>query len=117
MATTLFPPLPRHRNGWPADICAAHEIMKRTYEQALDVLRSDGLPDPIRVSFHVDALTSTALPILEALIPIGTIHEDESLPHEWLMDAARLFGQAVRDLQDMAHVVNMLFVQFSHFIC
>lgn len=114
MEPVIFPPLPQHNNGWPADICAAHEIIKRTYEQALDVLRSDGLPDPIRVSFHVDALTSTALPILEALIPGGAIHEDESLPHEWLMNAARLIGQAVRDLRDMAHVVNMLFVQFSH---
>ena len=110
----MFPPLPQHNNRWSADICATHEIIKRTYEQALDVLRSDGLPDPIRISFHVDALTSTALPILEALIPGGAIHEDESVPHEWLMDAARLIGQAVRDLWDMVHVVNMLFVRFSH---
>lgn len=107
-----FPPLPQHSLGWSADIHTAHEIVKKTYDEALRVLRSDGFPDPIRVSFHIDALTSTALPILEAL-PSGAGHEDECLPDEWVVGVAGLIEQAVQNLREMEHVVSRLSVQFS----
>lgn len=113
-STTLlaFPPLPQHSLGrWPADIDAAHRTLKKMYDQALYVLRSDdGFPNPTRVSFHIDALTSTALPILEALVPCSSASHDgnEYLPQDWVVSVAELIGKAVRDLQDMAHVVDTL---------
>ncbi|KAI6039377.1 hypothetical protein EDC04DRAFT_2895313 [Pisolithus marmoratus] len=101
-----FPPLPQHNCGrWQADILAAHETLKKMYNQALFVLHFDGFLDPTQVSFHIDTLTSTVLPILEALIP-GANHEDGHLPHEWVVGVARLTGQTVQDLWDMAQVIN-----------
>ncbi|KAI6013033.1 hypothetical protein EDC04DRAFT_2609426 [Pisolithus marmoratus] len=84
-----------------ADIHAAHETLKKMYNQGLFALHSDGFPDPTWVSFHINTLTSTALPILEALITSAS-HEDGYLPHEWVVGVARLIGQTVQDLQDMA---------------
>jgi len=86
----------------------------KTYDQALYyVLRFNGFPDPTWVSFHIDALTSTALPVLEALIPSSASHENECLLHEWVVAVVTLIEQAVRNLQDMSHVVNTLFALFS----
>ncbi|KIM59842.1 hypothetical protein SCLCIDRAFT_9868 [Scleroderma citrinum Foug A] len=93
---------------WPAEVHEAYEVIKKTYDQAVCVLRSDSSSDPTRVTFHIDALSSTALPILEALIPSSISYEDECLPIEWIVGVARLLGQAVQDLQAMAHVANTL---------
>ena len=112
-AQRVFPLLPRHyHGGWPADVHNAYEVIKRTYDQAVCVLQSDSSSDPTRVAFHVDALSSTALPILEALIPSSASHEDECLPVEWIMGVGRLLGQVVQDLQALAHVANTLSVRF-----
>ena len=111
---SLFPPLPQHNlGGWPADIHAAHEVIRKAYDHATCVLQSDGFPDPTQVAFHINALSSNALPILEALIPSSASDEDEHLPLEWIVGVAELLGQAVQDLQAMAHIVNTLSVQFS----
>jgi len=113
-AQRVFPLLPWHNLGrWPADIHAAHEIVRKTYDHAACVLRSDGFPDPTRVAFHIDALSSKALPLLEALIPSGASHEDKCLPLEWIVGVAELLGQVIQDLQAMGHIVNTLSVQFS----
>ncbi|KIN95034.1 hypothetical protein M404DRAFT_34491 [Pisolithus tinctorius Marx 270] len=108
IAQLVFPPLPQPSLGrWPANIQAAHRTIKKVHNQALYVLQSDSFLDPTWVSFHIEALASTALPILEALLPSSASHEDEPLPQEWLVGVARLIGQAVQDLQDVAQVVNM----------
>ncbi|KAL4066457.1 hypothetical protein V8B97DRAFT_2025423 [Scleroderma yunnanense] len=92
-----FPLLPENSlTPWPADVQAAHEVIQRTYNRAVHVLQCGGSPDPMQIAFHINALSSMALPVLKALISSGTHgSENECLPCEWLVD-----------LQDMAGVVK-----------
>ena len=110
---STFPPLPERDLGpWPPDIQAGYAIVERIYNHASQVLRSDGFPEPTRIAFHVDALESTALPILKALVPDVSAPEEECLPQEWVVGAAQQVEMAVQDLQDMVEAVTAMSVPF-----
>jgi len=103
-----LPLLPETKN-WSAEIQAAYKNIQHTYDHAIQVLRVDGA-DPVHIAFHVDAISSNALLILEALIPDGaTVNLDdnlESLPVKWLDDVAAMLGCAVSDLEQLGTTVN-----------
>ncbi|KAG2351552.1 hypothetical protein BDR07DRAFT_1501032 [Suillus spraguei] len=100
--------LPETRN-WLAEIQAAYENIQHTYNNAIQVLRADSA-DPIHIAFHVDAISSNALPILEVLIPDNGIDSDldtlESLPVKWLAEVATILGCVVSCLEHLVATVN-----------
>jgi len=103
-----LPPLPERlgiAGNWSAEIQTAYEIVQRTYNYALRVLRADGA-DPTRIAFHIDALSTTALPILEALIPDLDGDDSTSLPAEWLVNVATILGCMVSNLECLGKTVN-----------
>lgn len=100
-----LPLLPETKN-WSAEIQAAYESVRRTYNHAIRVLRADGA-DPTRIAFHVDAILSNAIPILQALVPdIDSDDNLESLPVEWLANVATQLGRAVTNLEHLGTTVN-----------
>jgi len=100
-----LPPLPERAGRWSAEIQAAYETVQRTYDYAIRVLRADGA-DPTRIAFHMDALSTTALPILEALVPDLDDDNSASLPVEWLVDVAAILGCTVSNLELLGKTVN-----------
>lgn len=102
-----FPALPVNENAipWPAMVIAAHEAISDIYAHAARIARQED-SDPLRMIFHIDAITSNAIPVLSAL-------ESESnngffaLSEKWLHDAALLFGDVVVALKKAADVGNV----------
>ncbi|KAL4080551.1 hypothetical protein J3A83DRAFT_4184577 [Scleroderma citrinum] len=89
--------VPLSLTPWPADVQAAHEVIQRTYNRAVHVLQCGGSPDPMQIAFHINALSSMALPVLKALISSGTHgSENECLP--WVVKAFKQHNVGVPDL-------------------
>ncbi|KAG1848048.1 hypothetical protein DFJ58DRAFT_796677, partial [Suillus subalutaceus] len=103
-----LPLLPETKN-WSAEIQAAYENIQHTYDHAIRVLRADGA-EPTRIAFHVDAISSNALPILEALTPdadnTDSDEMSESLPVKWLADVAMVLGCVVSGLEHLGTTAN-----------
>lgn len=107
-----LPLLPETKN-WSAEIQAAYENIQHTYDHAIRVLRAEGA-DPTRIAFHVDAISSNALPILEALTPNASNTDSdsesdemsESLPVKWLADVAMVLGCVVSGLEHLGTTAN-----------
>jgi hypothetical protein len=71
----------------------AHQSLGEIYRHAVQLANQEDL-DPLRVVFHVDAVTSDAVPILVALE--GSQDSDETpLPEPWLHAAAELLADLV----------------------
>ncbi|KAG1886264.1 hypothetical protein F4604DRAFT_1917997 [Suillus subluteus] len=102
-----LPLLPETKN-WSAEIQIAYENVQHMYNHAIQVLQADEA-DPTHIAFHVDAISSNALPILEALVPDSDINSDdmlESLPVKWLADVATILGCVVSRLEHPGTTVN-----------
>jgi len=100
-----FPQLPPHEGTWSASIRTAHAHLENTYNHAIHVLLADGA-DPTRIAFHIDRITSEALPIVLELASESQHAEGIGLPGEWLENIAELLGNAVSDLQQLCNTLN-----------
>lgn len=106
-----FPRLPGHPNpsqGWPANVYKAHEVMSDVYRRAFRILRQDE-SDPLQLLFHIDAVSSDAIPLLEALENSeAELGFRFSMP--WLLDSAELCGKLVLYLREAAKKMKSRFV-------
>lgn len=69
-AVSAFSLLPESDRGpWAPDIQVGYAIVEWIYNEATQGLRSDEFPESTRIAFHINALSSTALPILKAFVP------------------------------------------------
>jgi hypothetical protein len=104
---TTFLSLPSRdpHKTWSANIHAAHRVICNLYRHASAVLHLEDA-DPAQVSFHINAVTSDALPILQAMedeppsLFSDASSESSRLPCEWLSAAAQQLGNLVVALRD-----------------
>lgn len=98
-----FPSLPGFQepnSSGAANVIRAHEVMSDVYRRAIRVLRQDD-SEPLQLMFHIDCVSSDAIPLLEAL-------EDSEaelgfqFPQSWLHGCAEMFGRLVLFLQETA---------------
>jgi len=91
-----FPHLP-HDTSYPANILAAHDVISGIYQHVLQILAHEDA-DPLRLSFHCNAITSDALPLLEA------IGEDSGVTgcssRDWVVGASIALASVAARLQD-----------------
>ncbi|KAG1906262.1 uncharacterized protein F5891DRAFT_1182509 [Suillus fuscotomentosus] len=102
-----LPALPEHENRWPQNVYTAEGIISNIYNAAIRILRSNDA-EPTRVAYHYDALSTEALPLLEA-IESDTSPAAYQLLHDWLLVCARLIGEVAAMLKDISgnlHVGN-----------
>jgi len=94
---SIFPPLPEHADGpWPVHIVTAHNLTNDIYVHALRVL--DENSDPSRAAFHIDAITSDAIPVLSA-IEEEKKNRNIKISDDWLFENAKLLGNLVVSLR------------------
>jgi hypothetical protein len=98
--TMDLPALPEHENRWPQNVYTAEGIISNIYNAAIRILRSNDA-EPTRVAYHYDALSTEALPLLEA-IESDTSPADYQLLHDWLLVCARLIGEVAAMLKDIS---------------
>jgi hypothetical protein len=109
-----FPSLPEPLSGrWSPNIRAAHATLCSIYEHAAQVLDQED-SDPIRVSFHIDTLSSDGLSILEALEAEGDHNPDECLPEDWLHNCASILGDLVVHLYHVKEAVGGQYVSVAY---
>ncbi|KAF7987119.1 hypothetical protein HWV62_321 [Athelia sp. TMB] len=77
----------------------AHQIIDDIYTRALRVLRQDD-SDPLRPHFHIDSISSDAIPVLEALERDEELHMDGM--SQWLEEVAAVLGHLVVHLHRAA---------------
>ena len=69
--STLPPTLPglpyTSHHTWSANIQTAHQVLANIYHQAFTVTQQGDAADPLRLAFHIDTITSDAIPILSAI--------------------------------------------------
>jgi len=96
---TAFPPLPPSPTGqgWPSKYIEAHKIVSNIFDHAIQVLNQDK-SDTSCIAFHMNAITSDALPLVEAFETEGASMSD-CLPVEWIHTCARILGWTVLALQ------------------
>ncbi|KAG1906385.1 uncharacterized protein F5891DRAFT_1244701 [Suillus fuscotomentosus] len=102
-----LPALPEHENRWPQNVYTVEGIISNIYNATIRILRSNDA-EPTRVAYHYDALSTEALPLLEA-IESDTSPADYQLLHDWLLVCARLIGEVAAMLKDISgnlHVGN-----------
>lgn len=91
-----FPHLPQHAR-YPTNFLVAHDKISNVYRHALQVSAQEDA-DPLQLIFHCDAVTNTALPLLEA------IGEDpaviEPVLGDWLIVATMVLGMLSKRLAD-----------------
>lgn len=92
-----FPLLPLQEEPWSASILAAHEYIRNVYDHAANVLRSDGA-DPTHIAFHMDRISSDALPVLLELTSESE-RQGNVLPIDWLEGISTLLAEVVASLQ------------------
>ena len=98
-----FPPLPNTAVR-SVNLDAAHHILKDLYQHAVNVLYQDG-PDPLRVSFHINAISSDAIPILAGIEEEDKMNEIPLLDG-WLQQCAELLGELVVHLRYAKEVAS-----------
>ena len=106
-----FPQLPEHPDpsqGWLANVYKAHEVMSNVYRRAFRVLCQDE-SDPLQILFHIDAVSSGAVPLLEAL-ENSKAELGFQFSVQWLLDSAELFGKLVLHLREAAEKMKSRFV-------
>jgi len=74
-------------------VLAAHKYLRNVYDHATRVLHSDGA-DPTRIAFHVDRISSDALPVLLELASESEC-QGNVLPIDWLEGISTLFAEVV----------------------
>jgi hypothetical protein len=95
---TAFPSLPPSQSGqgWPLNYLTAYQIISETYNHAIQILHQDDYKTSC-IGFYINAITSDALPLLEALETEGG-STAESLPSAWLQSSAIVLGWVVQAL-------------------
>jgi|ERR1700722_3567210 len=114
---TTFPPLP-HSRSWPANIQAAHQVLTDLYRNASAVLQLEDV-DPLQIAFHLDSITSDAVPVLCAMEREGESEQhvgDPQLPEEWLHAGAQVLGELVNSLQHLRESARGRYVNLFHLI-
>jgi len=109
---STFPPLPALPAGhlrWSANILEAHCTLQDTYKHAIQLARQEDL-DPLRVAFHIDAITSDSVPILVALENLQD-SDETPLAEEWIHAAAELLGDLVVVLRHVGELAKGKYVQ------
>lgn len=83
---------------WSAVVHTAHAQLQNTYNHALRIFLDDG-GHLTRIVFHIDRISTEALPLLFDLSPSPDEAPDGILPIERLETVSGLLGQAVYDLR------------------
>jgi hypothetical protein len=91
-----FLDLPFGRNSWPPDVQNAHSILSEAYRHARQLTELED-PDPLRVAFHINKISTDVIHVLEALESYND--DTRTLPSAWLHDAAILLGELVKKLR------------------
>jgi hypothetical protein len=100
----LLPNLPFGHERWSPNVLECHRTLNNLYCHARNLTNQEDL-DPLRVAFHVDALTSDAIQMLIALE--GSEDSDETpLPEAWILDAAKLLGDTVAVLRHFGELAE-----------
>jgi hypothetical protein len=109
-----LPQLPHSLLPWSANILSAYQLLSNIYRNARSILRHDAA-DPLRVAFHIDAITSDAIPVLSAMEVEDNWDLDNGpkLSEEWLVACAEIFGHLVVILRRIAEQIRGWFVQSS----
>jgi hypothetical protein len=109
-APAMFPPLPPSLEP-SANIEAAHRVLTDIYRHASVLLQQEDA-DPLRIAFHVDSITSDAIPVLCAMEREGgSEHSPTRLPEEWLQAGAQVLGELVVALQRKNGLARERFVR------
>lgn len=88
------------RQVWPPQVTSAYEVLKNIYFHAVRISCQEEV-DVLQTAFHIDAITSNAIPILSAVeqeVTSGSL----AIPLEWLHQSAFLLGRLVVALQNKA---------------
>lgn len=86
-ALPQFPSRMLNQNPWSANIRTAHDTLSDIYRRAHRILSQEDA-DPIQLTFHIDAVSGDAIPLLEALARDPQGHEMQ----DWLSHTAHLLG-------------------------
>ena len=93
-----FPPLPEPTSGqWSPNVRDAHETLAAIYEHAVRVFSQED-SDPTRIAYHIDALSSHGLSLLQALEAESDLNDDQYVPDDWLRDTGLLLGELVGNM-------------------
>ncbi|KAI6012260.1 hypothetical protein PISMIDRAFT_25874 [Pisolithus microcarpus 441] len=82
-------------SSWPANVLTAHDMLSDIYYHALQVLNQEDA-DPLQLIFHLGAIDSDAIPLLQAIAddPVGNELQD------WLKHTVALMGNIFIALSD-----------------
>jgi hypothetical protein len=72
-----------------ANVIQAHEVMSDIYCRAIRVLQQNDV-EPLQLMFHIDSVSSNAIPLLEALEG-DDIEFEFQFPQAWLYNCAEMF--------------------------
>ena len=111
---TEIPALPDRHDvhvAWSANVSRAHEVMSDVYRHAIRVLRQDDC-EPLQLMFHIDAVLSDAIPLLEALEE-SEGETGHKFPKTWLHHCAELYGKLVLCLRETAKKMKIQSVQYA----
>jgi hypothetical protein len=100
----LLPQLPEGHERWSPNVLESHRTLSELYRHAKNVASQEDL-DPLQVAFHVDSLTSDAIPILVALGSSDVLVETP-LPEMWIISAAELLGDTVAELRHVRELAK-----------
>lgn len=82
---------------WLATVLATHKYLRNVYDHAAHVLVTDGT-DPVRITFHVDRISSNALRMLLELTSESELQAN-MLPIDRLQRVSLLFAEVKTGLQ------------------
>ena len=88
------------RQVWPPQVTSAYEVLKNIYSHAVRLSHQEEV-DALQTAFHIDAITSNAVPLLSAIeqeVTGGSV----AIPLEWLHQSAQLLGRLVVSLRNQA---------------
>lgn len=104
----LLPNLPFGHERWSPNVLECHRTLSSLYRHACDLTNQEDL-DPLRVAFHVDALTSDAIQMLIALED-SEDSDETPLPEAWILNAAKLLGDTVVVLRHVGELARGKYV-------
>lgn len=85
--------------------------MSDIYRRGIRTLHQDD-SEPFQLMFHIDAVSSDAVPLLQAL----EVEPDHQISQSWLHDCAEILGQLVLHLREAAKkMTTRLVVYHSHY--
>jgi hypothetical protein len=104
----LLPDLPFGHERWSPNVLEGHRTLTGIYLLAYELTNQEDV-DQLRVAFHVDTLTTDAIRILIALGD-SEASDETPLPEAWILDAAKLLGDMVAVLRQVAELAKGKYV-------